>query len=272
MNQTANDKLIMAKTVKEAKDALSEGADLHKKGLCGETPIMVMLKNKTPYEVINFVVNMDPSIVNEIDDDKRLPVMYALRYGAKPAVTELLIDKTNDINQKDEYGATPLIYAFRHGAKWCIKVSLIYETDDIEAKSKTDSWLPYESYHVLTNDRTALMYACRCGASMDSIRLLRERGANVNAEDSNGWTPLWYAVYHGNVAIVKCLLANGAIVDLNKKDKSYFHHNILYYVGYHVSEKFDTIKQLLLEHAQKQSNQKAHDLVAKQTRTRIKGK
>ena len=272
MNEWATNKLISAKTVQEAKDALSAGANLHfKREYTKITPIMLMLKNKAPYEVINFVVSVDPSIVNELDADDTLPVVYALRYMAKPAVTELLINKTTNIDQQDTRGDTPLIYAFRHGAKHKIKKLLVNKTKNIDAQSRNNEI--YNSYFgMVPGGRTALMEACRSGCNTEALDALIKKGANVNAEDEYGWTPLWYAVYHGNVATVKYLLKNGAIVDLNKKDKYRFYwyipKGILSYTG-----KSATIRQLLLEYAQKQSNNKLHDLVAKQAgKTRINSK
>lgn len=42
---------------------------------------------------------------------------------------------------------------------------------------------------------------------------LVKRGANVNAKDRNGWTPLMSAAGRGNVALAKLLLDNGASYD-----------------------------------------------------------
>lgn len=271
MNSKANNKLMMAKTEQEAKDVLSAGADLHNRDSVGRTPIMIMLENRAPYEVIKFVVDIDPSIVNESDNDDVLVVMYALQYGATRHITKLLIDKTNDINQKDRYGATSLIYAFRHGAKRHIKKLLIDKTKDIDAKYRPGGYgwgNRYKSYITSGNDRTALMEACRAGAGLETIDLLIKKGAAVNAEDMRGWTPLWYAVYHGNLATVKYLLKNGAIIDLNKKDC--YDHNILFYTQYSeyhtiYNERFAPIKQILLEHVHKQ----IPNLAAKQARKKM---
>gem|GEM_PF-5170500 len=119
------------------------------------------------------------------------------------------------------------------------------------------------------------MEACRGGCNTGALDALIQKGANVNAEDDYGWTSLWYAVYHGNVATVKYLLAKGAIVDLNKKDK--YKDNIFRLIynssrAERIPDEFATIRQLLLEQAQKQSNNKLHDLVAKQADRTMKVK
>lgn len=42
------------------------------------------------------------------------------------------------------------------------------------------------------------------------VRFLCEHGADVNAQDNEGWTPLHAASCCGNVGIVKYLCENGA--------------------------------------------------------------
>ncbi|WP_339045351.1 ankyrin repeat domain-containing protein [Candidatus Mesenet endosymbiont of Agriotes lineatus] len=56
------------------------------------------------------------------------------------------------------------------------------------------------------------------GNSIDSVKLLISKGADVNAKDKNGHTPLYVAIYKNNVDIAKLLISNGA--DINAKDNS----------------------------------------------------
>jgi ankyrin repeat protein len=45
---------------------------------------------------------------------------------------------------------------------------------------------------------------------MDIVELLIAEGANVNARDGAGRTPLWYAKDEGNTEVVELLLKHGA--------------------------------------------------------------
>jgi ankyrin repeat protein len=56
---------------------------------------------------------------------------------------------------------------------------------------------------------TPLMLAARC-RSDDSLKLLLERGANVNARNAEGWTPLLYAVRTRDTTYARRLLNAGA--------------------------------------------------------------
>ncbi|RFU26911.1 hypothetical protein B7463_g9427, partial [Scytalidium lignicola] len=64
--------------------------------------------------------------------------------------------------------------------------------------------------------RTPLFYAVQLEYKT-IIKLLLEKGADLEMKDYNGWMPLFYAVKYGRKAIVKLLLENDA--DLNVEDK-----------------------------------------------------
>lgn len=62
------------------------------------------------------------------------------------------------------------------------------------------------------NGTTALMCACESGR-VGAARLLLAAGADPNAADCDGWTPLAFAARGGHLATVKELLDAGAKVD-----------------------------------------------------------
>jgi hypothetical protein len=49
------------------------------------------------------------------------------------------------------------------------------------------------------------------------VRLLAEKGTNVNSEDNDGWTPLSWATENGHKTLVKLLLEKGADIDSESK-------------------------------------------------------
>ena len=53
---------------------------------------------------------------------------------------------------------------------------------------------------------------------LDEVMELVEKGADVNAKDKDGWTPLHYAASNGYLDVVKFLVENGADVDAEDKD------------------------------------------------------
>lgn len=57
--------------------------------------------------------------------------------------------------------------------------------------------------------RTAMHYAAQSN-SPGIIRMLAERGADINAQDKNGFTPIMYAIMHHANDACKCLIESGA--------------------------------------------------------------
>ena len=58
-----------------------------------------------------------------------------------------------------------------------------------------------------------LFGAAQSGGSAETVKLWLEKGADINAKDSEGWTPLHNAARSGNVEIIKALLDRGAAVN-----------------------------------------------------------
>ena len=63
---------------------------------------------------------------------------------------------------------------------------------------------------------TALMYVSRAG-DLEIAKYLVENGADVNAKDKEGWSVLMEASYEGHLKVVKYLIENGK-VNVNSKD------------------------------------------------------
>jgi len=64
-----------------------------------------------------------------------------------------------------------------------------------------------------TGRRTRLMYAAHAGNVSDAIKLL-QLGADIDAQDSRGFTALMYAVESGHPDMVRFLCESGASLDL----------------------------------------------------------
>lgn len=60
-----------------------------------------------------------------------------------------------------------------------------------------------------------LMVAAAFG-HVDTVKVLLDAGADVNAKDLTGWTPLHAAAFNGNLQIVRLLLEKGACAEPSK--------------------------------------------------------
>jgi len=66
---------------------------------------------------------------------------------------------------------------------------------------------------------TALYEAVRLNSSIETVRFLLDKGANVNKGISNGWKPIAVAVDNGNARVVKLLLDYGADLAVLNPDR-----------------------------------------------------
>ncbi|GBG31585.1 Ankyrin repeat and protein kinase domain-containing protein 1 [Hondaea fermentalgiana] len=101
---------------------------------------------------------------------------------------------------------------------------LLYESvqrGDVEAVVEAVTAKPEKLDKVLTqaND-TPLTWALNPNSGMhpEIARVLIERGANVDAQQSDGWTPLMLACRYSQPEIAKMLVERGAKLDLQKCD------------------------------------------------------
>ncbi|MBN2315462.1 MAG: ankyrin repeat domain-containing protein [Sedimentisphaerales bacterium] len=145
------------------------------------------------------------------------PLHTAVMKGPKDIV-ELLIQQGADINAKDKWGCTPLYWSINNK---------VFPSDNDNP--------PIDSLHLLIangadvnieygDGETALLLAAKAGQT-DTVRLLLEAGANINAKDDRGQNALHVMLdirnasnnrYRLSKDTLELLLAKGA--DVNAKD------------------------------------------------------
>jgi ankyrin repeat protein len=157
--------------------------------------------------------------VNAKDVQSRAPLHTAAANGFV-ALAKTLMENQADVNAKDENNATPLHWAVENGFKDTVALLLAKKADPnisssqpVDAPGRLPSGRPL---HILGG--TPLDIAVRRGQSEDEqlVELLLKGGAQVNAKDPFGLTPLLVAVQSDNQRIVKALLLNDA--DVNARD------------------------------------------------------
>ena len=192
--------------------------------------------------------------VNAKTDDEITPLMYAIE-NQHNKIVELLISKGAYVDLIPINGITALFAAVNsgnlQGAYLLLEagantqiintykqnpLSVSVQRSDFEMTELLLDYTPYFSRDYLGNSE--LFYAIQ-NQDTAIVRLLVERGADVNAKNNSLKTPLMVAASTGNVEIVKYLIDNKA--DINILD-SYNYNALCYAIN---SENAELVKLLI---------------------------
>jgi ankyrin repeat protein len=168
---------------------------------------------------VRSIVSIYPDLANTSAGD--VPIVRLAVYHGHRAVAQALIDLGSDV---DIYTAAALNKADR------LAMLMRGGRDAINAHS-ADGWTPLAlaayfgapaaarlllaagADHTLRSTNEAgnqPLHAATAGKQQDVIELLVESGADINAQDARGWTPLNIAAHDGPIATIRYLLAHGA--------------------------------------------------------------
>ncbi|KAF4943466.1 hypothetical protein FSARC_14911 [Fusarium sarcochroum] len=143
------------------------------------------------------------AVVNTADNRGRTPLFHAAE-NCDEATVRSLVSKGANIERADKYERTPLSHAIRNstpsGSMRVLLELLLSHT--IIDKPDFRGWTP-------------LMHAAK-SSNLDAMRLLIDRGADINQVDNDGYTPLMRAAFGDFTAGTKLLVEQGA--DINQVD------------------------------------------------------
>jgi ankyrin repeat protein len=159
---------------------------------------------------------------NQKDKRGTTSLHYAAAYGSVEAM-RMLLAAGADPDAKNDFDATPLMWSATEPEKVRL---LVNHGADVNAKSKmgrTAIWLASANdgssgtvefllEHGAKLDGTEILPATYSNDSA-TIRLLVDKGANVNAKGPTGVTPLLNIAMNGNLKVAEMLLARGADVN-----------------------------------------------------------
>ena len=206
---------------------LKMGADPNKRNDVNATALMWAARDleKTRLLVEN------GADTNAKSDNFRTPLMIAARRPGAEPIVRLLLDKgaNPNPNAKPATESSPLLEALTGGDPATVKLLLLRGAD---AKATADMGLGmavttqcHEGLELLAariTDKQAYTMALQGSAvcsDLKSVRLMLDHGADVNAFDPFGRTPLMYAAISDLLPldVVKLLIERGA--DVNAKDR-----------------------------------------------------
>lgn len=156
------------------------------------------------YELAKFLLEADPSLLNKPDEEGRTP-FHIVCANPSAAMITLFIVKGADVNSRTKQGKTPLMCICdnaRYARNQPLPIHLLLAKNP-ESLNATDN-----------SGRTALAYACKTHAPIDSIQALLDAGADPNV-GAEGCLPLNGACQAENLDVIKLLLEHNSGNDYN---------------------------------------------------------
>eukprot|EP00930_Biecheleria_cincta_P017410 TRINITY_DN13854_c0_g1_i2.p1 TRINITY_DN13854_c0_g1~~TRINITY_DN13854_c0_g1_i2.p1 ORF type:complete len:518 (-),score=110.60 TRINITY_DN13854_c0_g1_i2:161-1573(-) len=220
-------------------DAMKQGADVNCVSLRGQTPLMLACGSKSPGAVdcVRFLLEAEADI--EVKDetgwtallhavrsscqeqvsmlldmqadvkvkslDGRTPVMLAILEGHDD-LCQLLVQSQAALDKKDDRGWSVLFFACNEGRVEIVKWLLKLACDPAKDRTK--------------DGHTPLMVCMNANphASRKIGKLLRGKGANLNARDDRGATALIQALEHYKEDFAAWLVEEGADVTIKTRE------------------------------------------------------
>ena len=228
---------------------LNDGLDINTPALSNRTPLLWASLSSSG-EFIETLIDLGANVNAQRTDDKEAPltlssgwnkfmaVYLLLDHGADANIasadgnsplhtavskgffdiTKLLVEKGSYVNLQNKEGRTPLFLSVKNKHEQLIKL-LIENEADVRIGYKENSTERFYLVRGKNRGRAAWHYIA--GEQVNEpeiIDLLVKSGANVNAQDAEGFTPLHMAAIHGNLKIVKKLVDLDADVNIITTD------------------------------------------------------
>ena len=223
-------------TIEDVEKEINSGADINASNEYGESALMLAIKNKKDFKIVKLLIDSGADVNAKNNDKIVFHIKKAINDGDQNIMSELkrYDSNINDINSlNDEVlknvlrkgGSRIIPYISRYlGPETLLKCgsstliySLMYSNDSKIIKLLIDKGADINARNDLLE--TALMRSA-CRGEYEVVKLLIDAGADVNVTDIAGQTPLINSIgcnrSNKNPEVIKLLIDSGA--DVNAKE------------------------------------------------------
>jgi ankyrin repeat protein len=205
--------LMMAVTdMEKVRVLLDRGADVNAVTKRGRTALMLAAMSDGSAPVVRLLLakGANPKVVDAL----KVTTLRAAAAGGDMETIQLMIDAGVAIDEPDFAGFTPLMSAAFGGNISAVK-RLLSKGANVNAVSGDGSFQKVKAGTIALGNWTPLLAAATLG-SPEMIRTLLDAGAGVNAKDVRGMTPLMLAVAtdRQSIEVVRLLIARKADVNV----------------------------------------------------------
>ncbi|WP_447933209.1 ankyrin repeat domain-containing protein [Wolbachia endosymbiont of Dactylopius coccus] len=170
----------------------NSSANIKAKDVYGNTPLHIAAQYSSKIEIVEFLLDNSASDINDTTNNGWTPLRLAIQ-GDKPNTVKFLLNKGASIETKDRYGQTSLDLAVERGYTDMVKLLRSVQLGRGLSSAVRD-------------------------VSLGRIKVLIELGADLEAKDKDGNTPLMNASLIGNLDVVGYLVSKGADIYAKAND------------------------------------------------------
>ncbi|KAL1966752.1 hypothetical protein VTN77DRAFT_3949 [Rasamsonia byssochlamydoides] len=238
VNSGCGNSPLLAAAIKGHKEAVrvllkQRDIDINFENSQNQTPLLVA-SQKGHTEVVRLLLEENGIDINFHNGDGRTPLCEAVFVGNEDVVHLLL--KRSDIQPNIRIlfprpfldwftGFTPLYYAVVARQTGIVRILLRYPAVDLNVRDRWQKTLLHAAVHSADDrivrmvlergvevdpcdmdGRTPLSYASEGGYITIVQLLLEQNGVNIHLEDRYGCSPLWYAMEHQHPAVTQLFL------------------------------------------------------------------
>jgi ankyrin repeat protein len=207
---------------------LSHGANANAVTINGLTPLLIVcMKQKSGYANRSYgshgsslsivrALMWDGADIEATDPHGRTALMFA-SYAGNTEVVEHLCEAHADVIRTDKYGESALHYALRGGSAHTVDRLFAHGAAATETKTMTQLTVD----QVGVGNTPAIVLAARSPSFANLVHKMLVLGADPNATDSNGDSPLLLTVGRGSSAIPGCGTTSASVYTQSTAWNSY---------------------------------------------------